>query len=128
METPRLQAAYRIIASRLVSALKASVPVRTGRLRDSIRAEVNDQGVVTDIMVEGESYFKYVMPQGNKGPRARGGVAASSSPMTTKAGMSPVLSMVEKQNEDIFDGNTLADALQEDGLAEIERIMNELFD
>lgn len=60
METPKLIAATQAVAQQIESRLKDLVPVSSGKLRDSIRAHVDEQGNLIDISIDGESYFKYV--------------------------------------------------------------------
>lgn len=60
MEKKELNKASLDLAKRLESELKALVPVKTGRLRRSIKAVVSDSGDISDIIIEGESYIRFL--------------------------------------------------------------------
>lgn len=60
MNHEQLSARSKEIADQISQRLRAIVPVSSGKLRDSIEAKVDEQGNLIDIIIDGESYYKFL--------------------------------------------------------------------
>lgn len=62
--TPRVEAALEDGAKLIESAAKASVPVRSGKLRDAIHTEKSDEGVSV-IAGDGSAFYGHIVEFGS---------------------------------------------------------------
>lgn len=56
----KVNIAAKDVARIISDKIKSLVPISSGKLRDSITANVNESGDLVDILIDGESYFKYI--------------------------------------------------------------------
>ncbi len=116
--------------------IKALVPVKTGKLRDSIKAVVTSSGQLIDIQIDGESYFKYVdgdveHAKGNIKASVSGKIGPKTNKMASKRDgrMQPkhILGQFDAKESDFFSSDLLAQAFAKDVDTEITNILNRIF-
>lgn len=129
MEKKELNKAAQEIAAKLEAELKATVPVRTGRLQRSIKAVVNASGEVTDIIIEGESYINFLPASRSRRVTAKtSGIKAKPSSFGGKKKGGLLLKFeagpVQKELDSDKIANAYANDVEKAILKAIDRIFN----
>lgn len=129
MENKELNKAAQEMAAKLESELKATVPVRTGRLQRSIKAVVDASGAVTDIIIEGESYIRFLPANRSKRITAKtSGIKAKPSSFGGKKTGGLIQKFEDGPVKKELDSDKLANAYANDVeqaiLKAIDRIFN----
>lgn len=129
------------MAIQIQDRIKDLLPVSSGKLKDSIKATVDENGNLIDITIDGNDYFKYV-DQGrlagtfpNLGAiqewAARKGLAPKAAFAIAVSikdkGIEPMNIIDQLKDEEELDDQGLADAFADDVEDHLAEVLNKIF-